>query len=139
MQGLRIEDGEDNAPALTILHLLFSILLLSSASVPSVPPPCPPWFDSESPSYRMLRRCRELARNDDGGILGAREDERERSTAMRKSAVFRTVRRTIKARRTAVPPARQGEGPGGAFTNLLATLDGASRRLEQSRRPMRKR
>ena len=58
---------------------------------------------------------------------------------MRKSAVMRTVRRTIKARRTSVPPARQENGPGGAFANLLSTLDGASRRLEQSRRPMRSR
>ena len=58
---------------------------------------------------------------------------------MRKSAVFRTVRRTIKARRTAVPPARRDSSLGGAFTNLLATLDGASLRLEQSRRPMRRR
>ena len=87
----------------------------------------------------MLRRYRKLARYDDGGILGPSEDESERSTAMRKSAVFRTVRRTIKARRTAVPPARRVNGPGEPFAHLLATLDGASRRLEQSRRPMRRR
>ena len=59
---------------------------------------------------------------------------------MRRSAVIRTVRRTIKARRTAVPPARHADGHGGPFARLLlAKLDGASRRLEQSRRPMRRR
>jgi len=58
---------------------------------------------------------------------------------MSRPAVVRPIRRTIKARRTAVPPSRQADGLGGSFAHLLSRLDGASRRLEQSRRPMRRR
>ena len=48
-------------------------------------------------------------------------------------------RRTTATRRTSIPPARQIDGLGGSFSQLLRKLGGASASLEQSRRPMRRR
>ena len=49
----------------------------------------------------------------------------------------RVVRRTTATRRTLIPPGRGGSG--GSYASMSAKLADASGRLEQSRRPMRKR
>ena len=51
----------------------------------------------------------------------------------------RVARRSSATRRTAVPPGRRDGASGGSFASMFAKLAGASGRLEQSRRPMRKR
>ena len=67
-----------------------------------------------------------------GGILV--RVARERSVAVKSTR--NVVRRSIKSRRTSIPPARR-LGAGGSTSQLLKSLSGASKQLQQSRRPMR--